>query len=105
MSRWSKIIDLVATDPDGTDESGFPSEVESIRSGLFVNKKDVRSSEFHQAAARGVRLEAMFEIRTVEYQGEEVLIFEGQRFEIERTYERGEITELVCYKRGDNHGN
>lgn len=101
--RWSDVVDLIAV-TEGTDASGFPANVEVVRNELFVNKKDVRSAEFYQAAAQGVRLETMFEVRSEDYQGEEYLNYEGKRYSIERTYDRGSFTELVCQRRGDDHG-
>ncbi len=102
--RWSDVVDLIAV-TEGTDASGFPSPVEVVRGSQFVNKKDVRSAEFYQAAAQGIQLETMFEMRSEDYQGEEYLTYESKRYSIERTYDRGEVVELVCQKRGDDHGN
>lgn len=96
-------MDLIAEE-EGTDDYGFPANIETRRTDLFVNKKDVRSSEFYQAAAQGIRLETMFEIRSMDYAGEELLEYEDTRYSIERTYDRGEIIELVCQSRGDDHG-
>lgn len=102
--RWSDVVDLIAV-TEGTDASGFPAPVEVVRGSQFVNKKDVRSAEFYQAAAQGIQLETMFEMRSEDYQGEEYLTYEGKRYTIERTYDRGENVELVCQRRGGDHGN
>ena len=88
----------------GKDADGFAKNQETIRDGLFVNKKDVRSSEFYQAAAQGIRLETMFVMRSMDYEGEKILSHEGNKYAIERTYDRGEMVELVCQSRDDNHG-
>ena len=101
--RWSDVVDLISV-VEGVDADGFPADVETIQSNIFVNKKDVRGSEFYQAAAQGIQLETMFEVRSLDYQGEEILLYEGKRYSVERTYDRGEITELVCQSRGDDHG-
>jgi SPP1 family predicted phage head-tail adaptor len=89
------VVDLVAI-TEGKDADGFPTDVETVRNNIFANKKSVRSSEFYQASQQGIRLSLMFEIRSIEYQDEKELRFEGKDFEIIRTYDRGEITELVC---------
>lgn len=96
-------VDLIQV-TDGKDADGYPMNTETIRSNLFVNKKPVRSSEFHQAAAQGIRLDVVFEIRSTEFKGEEFLNYEEKRYSIERTYDRGEMIELVCQSRGVNHG-
>ena len=101
--RWSDVVDLISV-TTGEDADGFPADVEVFHRNLFVNKKDVRSAEFYQAAAQGIRLETMFEMRSIDYEGQELLEYGGNRFSIERTYDRGEIIELVCQSRGDDHG-
>lgn len=104
LSRWSEVIDLISVE-SGMDADGFPSDhVETRATDLYVNKKDVRSSEFYQAASQGIRLETMFEIRSVDYGGQGLLAYQGTRFSIERTYDRGEIIELICQSAGDDHG-
>jgi SPP1 family predicted phage head-tail adaptor len=89
------VVDLVSV-TEGKDADGFPTDVETVRSNIFANKKSVRSSEFYQASQQGIRLSLMFEIRSIEYRDETELRFEGKDFEIIRTYDRGEIIELVC---------
>lgn len=64
---------------------------------VYANKKSVKRAEFYQAAAVGLKPELMFEIRSVEYQGEKKLSHEGTEYHILRTYTKNdEITELVC---------
>lgn len=76
--------------------SGAPKPIETPRQ-VFANKRSVRQSEFYAAAMVGLRPEIMFEVRTIEYNGEEKLEYQGKRYDILRTYDKnGEITELVC---------
>lgn len=96
-------VDLIQV-TDGKDADGYPENTETVRPNLFANKKPVRSSEFHQAAAQGIRLDVVFEIRLMEFKGEEFLNYGGKRYSIERTYERGELIELICQSKGVNHG-
>ena len=89
------VIDLISVTYEQSP-SGAPIEVETPRQ-VFANKRSVRQSEFYAAAMVGLRPEIMFEVRTVEYQGEELLDYEGRRYEVIRSYDRnGEVTELVC---------
>lgn len=96
MSRWSDVVDLIH-EPSGVDDQGFPIDGIPIeRLNIYANKKGIRSAEFYQASQEGYALEAMFEIRSAEYSNEELLRFNGTEYIIVRTYDRGEITELIC---------
>jgi SPP1 family predicted phage head-tail adaptor len=92
------VIDLV-TVSDGKDADGFPADTDTVRKDIFANKKSVRSAEFYQASQSGYRLVLMFEILTVNYADETHLDFKGKRYEIVRTYDKGEKIELVCQRR------
>lgn len=78
------------------DGGGGLTETETSRQ-VFANRKSVRSSEFYQAAAAGLKPEIVFEIRAVEYQDEPRLSYAGKVYQIIRTYSKdGELLELVC---------
>lgn len=101
---WSDVITLVGL-IEGVNENGFPETQTTYREGIFANKKSVRSNEFYLAKQSGINLSFMFEVRSIDYQGEEQLIYEGQEFNIERTYEKGEFIELTCSRKDDDHAN
>lgn len=103
MSRWSDVIKLVSIG-EGTDEDGFPAQVEVTGEDIFASKLPVRSSEFYQASQAGYLISATFKIRSIDYQGEESLIFEENPYRIVRTYDKGEFIELSCEKREVEHG-
>jgi hypothetical protein len=103
VSRWREVIDLVSV-TDGVNEKGFPEDVEVTRENIFANKKSAGSGEFYRAAQAGFTVDKVFEIRLADYEQEKVLVFEGERYEVLRTYEKGENIELVCLRRDDNHG-
>jgi hypothetical protein len=64
---------------------------------VFANKKSIRASEFYQAFATGLKPELMFEVRSVDYDGQPTLVFNSKEYVIIRTYSKNdEITELVC---------
>ena len=78
------------------NELGDTIEVSTERQ-VFADKQSVRQSEFYQAAATGLRPELMFVVRTIEYNGETRLKYNGKEYSIIRTYDKdGELTELVC---------
>ena len=62
---------------------------------VYCNKKSVRQSEKYQAASVGLKPELMFEIRSIEYDQEERVDFNGKIYEITRVYDRGDVTELI----------
>ena len=80
----------------------FPKEEESAR-WTYANKKSITRAEFSVAESAGNRAKStairavyMFEVREDEYSGEEWLEYEGNRYYIYRTYERGSVIELYC---------
>lgn len=88
-------VELI-TSATAANAMGDPVPVETSRK-VMADKFSVRQGEFYQAAANGLKLEAMFVVATVEYQGELHLACEGKRYKIARTYDRpDERTELIC---------
>lgn len=88
-------INLISTTTT-KDADGFPVTVESSRM-VYADKKSIRQSEFYQAAAQNIKLELMFDMRSVDYNGETLLDYDERRYKIIRTYDKdGEITELIC---------
>jgi len=87
-----KLISITVTENDMGDIIETPVERE-----VFADKQSIRQSEFYQAAATGLRPELMFVVRTIEYNGETRLKYNGKIYDIIRIYDKdGELTELVC---------
>lgn len=102
---WSDVVYLVGL-TEGTDDDGFPAIVEGERKKVFANKKSIRSSEYYQAKQSGIDLAFTYEIRSIDYDGEEKLylsVDDEEPHEIERTYEKGEFVELICKRKADDH--
>ena len=103
---WSDVVYLVEL-TEGTDDDGFPGIVEGEKKQVFANKKSIRSSEYYQAKQSGIDLAFTYEIRSIDYDGEEKLYHSldvGEKpHEIERTYEKGEFVELICKRKADDH--
>lgn len=100
--NWSDVIYLIGI-TDGQDENGFPAPVESKPRMVFANEKSIRSNEYYLAKQNGIELSYMFEIRTIDYEGEEKLKYNDENHLIERIYKKGEFMELVCKRRADDH--
>ena len=95
MPRWGDLIELVSVSVE-TNDFGDSVETESFRE-VFANRKSIRQSEFYQAMTTDLRPELMFEIREIEYAGEERLRYDGRMYYIRRTHSKqGEIIELIA---------
>ena len=92
MARWADVVYL-----------GTP--VETLVNGetllsytlvkRYVNRLSVRQSEYYDAMNTGLNPELMFEIRTLEYNGQTVLKYNNVDYSVMRTYGKGEFTELI----------
>jgi len=92
---WRDVIRLVTITYTESD-IGDIVETRTDRQ-VYANKKSIRQSEFYQAQANGLRPEAMFEMRSIDYQDERKLLHDGKEYNVIRTYSKnGEILELVC---------
>lgn len=79
-----------------TDENGNPVIVET-ETVVYCGLKSVGRSEFYNAAATGLRPEAIFVVHGYEYNGEQIVKFEGIRYRVIRTYATDfEEVELTC---------
>ena len=92
---WNDIITLV-TQTSTTNSVGDSIPTETLRT-VFANRKGVRQNEFYQAMTTGLRPDAMFEVRVIDYASEQVVEHNGKRYGVIRTYNKnGEVMELVC---------
>ena len=95
---WREVIELIelVSVPDGV---GGYTQTEIARQ-VFADKKSVRSTEFYQAHAVGLKPEVNLIIRQVDYNGESRLRLSGKVYDVLRTYSKtGELLELTCAKR------
>lgn len=92
---FSDVLELVNVVPQ-IDENGFEVKAE-IRDEIFADKKSVRASENYEAQKLGYKLSAMFVVKPYEYDNQEYIYFENDKYKVERTYEKdSENLELVC---------
>lgn len=68
------------------DEIGnqVPVETETV---VLCGLKSVGRTEFYNAAATGLRPELVFVVHGYEYNGEQLVEFEGVRYQVIRTYQ------------------
>ncbi len=89
------------------DEIGSPIIIEA-ETIILCNLKSVVRAEFYSAAAAGLKPEVVFVVHECEYNGEQLVEFEGKRYGVLRTYSGGrgregyrltvDEMELVCGK-------
>ncbi|HAH93693.1 MAG TPA: phage head-tail adapter protein [Dielma fastidiosa] len=79
-----------------TDKIGNQIKKET-RSRVFAEEKSVQSNEFFKAAALDLKASKMFEIHIADYNKQrQVEDEEGNRFDIYRTFVKGDKIELYC---------
>lgn len=79
-----------------TNDAGDPVKVETERR-VFMERRDVRQSEYYQAAAAGMRAELLLVAWTPDYEGESILRIGSERYKVNRTYRKSaRETELIC---------
>lgn len=94
MAQWRDVLYLISV--TFTENSMGDAISVTDKRIVFTNKKSIRQSEFYQAQANGLKPEIAFEIRSIEYDGESKLEFNNKKYQIIRTYDKGEFTELIC---------
>lgn len=80
------------------DEIGNPVVIETRRP-VLCNVNSIGGREFYEAAAQGLKPEIEFVVHRYEYNGEQKVEFEGEKYTVIRTYATGfEEIELTCEK-------
>lgn len=93
----NEILTLITT-INSVDEYGDPSITETRRD-VFCRLASIGQKEFYQAHAVGLQPELKFILADyLEYSGESLVEYNGQRFRVLRTYRTGQELELVCYR-------
>lgn len=95
---FDEVIYLIMEKDSQQNDEGFSGKRDISRRDVFATEKSIRGNEFYIAAQSGYTLETMFEVHSLDYEGENVIEFESKRYKVVRTFERkqDEITELIC---------
>ena len=84
---------------ESISESGDVIRKEEQREEVFCNEKSVRVNQFYQAHAQWYKVELILELRQVDYNGEEYIIYDKVKYKIFRTYKKNrEFIELTLIK-------
>lgn len=71
--------------------------------GLEVscNKRSLTRSEFYFASQSNLRPSMILEVHSFEYDGQSLLEYDGQRYKVIKTFEKGDVVELTCEEVAD----
>ena len=82
----------------GVDEYGDPM-ISETRCDVFCRLASIGQKEFYQAHAVGLQPELKFVLSDyLDYSGETLVEYDGQKYRILRTYRTGTELELVVYR-------
>lgn len=102
MDRSTPIV-LVETSYT-TDANGVQQKTEKLRT-VYANVQSVTMSEFFEGGRNGLSPELRFTLFKYDYAGEPVVIHEGKRYAIYRTYNaRNDMLELYTEQKGGTNG-
>jgi hypothetical protein len=80
------------------DEYGDPTTTEITRD-VFVKLGSIGQKEFYQAHAVGLQPELKFIMADyLDYNGEMLAAYNGQRYRVLRIFRSGQELELICYR-------
>ena len=99
--RWNKLVDLY-TVTTTTDVAGDHSETVSEPATVFANPRHIGTEAWAAARNLGLHADAAIEVRTWEYSGQNRCEMDGVEYEIERSYDTGEYTNLTLKRRLSN---
>ncbi|MCL2695438.1 MAG: head-tail adaptor protein [Clostridiales bacterium] len=89
MALWKDML-VLGTEAEKDNNDPYQSGEIIWGSPLFANRQPVHASEFHAAQAEGREVQHMFEVRPAEYTGETFARYDGQVYQIYRTYQKAE---------------
>lgn len=93
---WKHDVTLLSRQKVGEDELLQPV-FEEVATHLACRKRTTTRSEFYQAAQADLKPSLVLEIHSFEYDQQTHLEFEGQRYRVIRTFEKGQdLLELTC---------
>lgn len=99
----NEILTLIAS-TQRTDEYGDPVTSETSRE-VFAKLGSIGMKEFYQAQAVGLQPELKFVLADyLDYEGETMVEYNGQRYRVLRTYRAGQELELTVYREVNPHG-
>lgn len=82
---WNNEITLITQREIGKDSLKQPI-IEKAKTVLLCRKRALSRSEFYQANQAGLRPSLVVDVRSFEYNNEELAEFEGRQYKVLKTY-------------------
>lgn len=91
------IVNLVSI---STSKNAFGEDIDAeVQTQVFASINDVGRAEFFRAAELALAPQFIARTAAINYSGQRILDFNGQRYAIYRTYLDGDDVELYCEKK------
>ena len=98
-NHWDAEITLLDTDSEIT--GGFDEPNEKGRAMIFAERKSATRTEFYTAGTINRRIDEVFDVNALDYNGEIYLLFEGHMYDVVRSYMKTtDLISLSCQRRG-----
>ena len=97
MTRFSKVVTLVRETVSYEDDGSYSESEE--RRDVFANIYSKGSYAVAQARANGLRADSEIQVRSCDYDGQQVAIMDGSAHDVESSTDHGEFVRLVLRKR------
>lgn len=78
------------------NDNGVEEEIIETRE-VFCNEKSVTTNEYYQSSKNGNEIKIIFEVKQIDYEKEQFVLYEKETYKIIRTYKtNSENIELHC---------
>lgn len=93
----SDVIELVSTTRQKNSKGIY--ETVEVKKQIFCSVRSVTMQEFFQGGQMGLKNQIRFDVFQYDYDGEEVIIHNGNRYSVYRTYlSKDDVLEIYCKK-------
>ena len=89
MAKWADEITLISEteQAERVNDNGFPVEPAESSRTVFCNMKSVGYNEYFKSEQTGKVVEAKIDVHRTDYEGEDTVELNGQRFFVLKTYD------------------
>lgn len=100
MTRYKEVLTLVSLTTSQTDDGSLIHERQERE--VFANRYEIGAVTYVAAKSAGLRADAEFSMRSIDYAGEQIVIHNGIEYDVERVSDTGEFTRLTLARRLSN---